>query len=263
VLARDCGLSLGRQHAHSPAAAPPAELDLAVHQGEQGVIPAAADSDSGAEVSAVLTHDDLASAHELTAEPLHAEPLGVAGPPFTAGRRALLVCHLGSALLPRTGAGLRGTGLGGTDAGNADLGVLLPVAQAAAVAGLVFVVDHVDLRASGGAHDLSGDLITAEFRRVADDLAVVYDKHGRQRDALADLTRQLVDGQDVVYGRLLLPATAAHDRVHREFSPLCASPREIPSRRRACLTLRCRAIGPVGHLSLSHAPTKQHIRPCG
>src|SRR5215813_5958113 len=138
VLARDCGLSLGRQHAHSPAAAPPAELDLAVHQGEQGVIPAAADSDSGVEVSAVLTHDDLASAHELTAEPLHAEPLGVGVPPVPAGRRALLVCHLGSAHLPRTGAGLRGTGLGatglgGTDTGNADLGVLLPVAQAAAV----------------------------------------------------------------------------------------------------------------------------------
>src|SRR5262249_3641998 len=204
----------------------------------------------------------------LTAEPLHAEPLGVGVPPVPAGRRALLVCHLGSALLLRTGAGLGGTGLGatglgGTDTGNADLGALLRAAQTAPVAGLGFGGDPVDLGASGGATDLSGDLVTAEFRRVADDLAVVYDKHGRQRDALADLTRQLVDGQDVVYGRLLLPATAAHDRVHREFSPLCASPRETPSRRRACLTLRCRAIGPVGHLSLSHAPTKQHIRPCG
>src|SRR5262249_40020957 len=64
-LARGCGLGLDRQHAHGPATAPPAELHLAVNQSEQGVITAAADSDAGVEVRAVLAHDDLASAHKL------------------------------------------------------------------------------------------------------------------------------------------------------------------------------------------------------
>jgi hypothetical protein len=72
-----CYLGLYRQHAHGPAATPPTELHLAIYQGEQRVVPAAADADPGMEVSPVLTHDDLAGANDLSAEPLDAQPLRV------------------------------------------------------------------------------------------------------------------------------------------------------------------------------------------
>src|SRR5207244_2420876 len=51
-----------------------------------------------------------------------------------------------------------------------------------------------------------------------DHLAVVDHQDGGQGQGGARLTGQLVDGQDVVNRRLLLPAAAAHDRVHRELS---------------------------------------------
>src|SRR5215469_17496414 len=140
--------------------------------------------------------------------------------PFRLEEAPFLCAISGSALLLRPGSGL-----GRTDTGHPHLRVLLAVAKAATVSGLVPVVDHVDLGADCGTHDLGGDLITAELRRVTDDLAVIHYQQSRQRHARPDLSRQLVDGQDVVHRRLLLPAAAAHDRVHREFSPLCASPR--------------------------------------
>src|ERR1022692_3081634 len=92
------GLSLRglreRDDADRAPAPPRAELDLARHQGEQGVVAAAADADARVEVRAALAHQDLAGVDDLAAETLHAEPLGVGVTPVPAGRRALLVCHL-------------------------------------------------------------------------------------------------------------------------------------------------------------------------
>src|ERR1700728_5225457 len=101
------------------------------------------------------------------------------------------------------------------------------MAKAPTVSGLVLVVDHVDLGAGCRPHDLRGDLVAADLRGVADDLVVVYDQHGGQRHAGADLTGELVNRQDIVDRCLLLPATAAHDRVHRELSlPYAGPPRD-------------------------------------
>src|SRR5215467_9308530 len=83
--------------------------------------------------------------------------------------------------------GLRSTGLGGANAGDPHLRVLLPVAQPAPVAGLVLVVDHVDLGASRSSHDLGRDLVAAQLGRIADDLAVVDNEHGWQSHAGSDL----------------------------------------------------------------------------
>src|SRR6266702_2951289 len=133
-------------------------------------------------------------------------------------------CVPSSALLPRRGLPLSG------DPGDLHLGVALAVAHPSPVAGLVLVVDDVDLGPGYLAHDLRGDLVVAELSWVADDLAVIDDEHGRQRDAGPDLTGQRVDGQDVVHGRLFLPATAAHDRVHRRtLSLLVRAHRAVPA----------------------------------
>src|SRR5690349_16768243 len=114
-----------------------------------------------------------------------------------------------SALLPRGGLPLSG------DPGDLHLGVALAVAHPSPVAGLVLVMNDVDLGAGNGPHDLGGDLVLAELARVADDLAVIDHEHGRQGHTGTDFTGKRVDGEDVVHRRLLLPATAAHDRVHR------------------------------------------------
>src|SRR6266702_782519 len=127
-----------------------------------------------------------------------------------------------SALLPRAGCCLPGA-----DLGDLHLRVLLPVTKPAPVAGLVLVMNHVDLGPAGRTDDLRRDLVPAEHGRVADDLVVVDDEHGGKRQAGPDLAGELVNGQDVVNGRLLLPAAAAHDRVHRELSlPYAGPPRD-------------------------------------
>jgi hypothetical protein len=70
-------LGVGRHHADGTPPAPPAEFDLACHQGEQCVVATTADAYSRVEVRAVLAHYDLSGVDELAAKPLHAEPLRV------------------------------------------------------------------------------------------------------------------------------------------------------------------------------------------
>src|SRR5439155_16205642 len=94
------------------------------------------------------------------------------------------------------------------DAGDPNLGVPLPVAQAAPVAALVLVLDHVDLGACRVTDDVRRDLVAADLGGVADDPVAVYYQQGRERDARADLARQLGDVVDVVQRDLLLPTAA-------------------------------------------------------
>src|SRR5580658_6030132 len=132
-------------------------------------------------------------------------------------------CVPSSALLSRRGLPL------GADPGDLHLGVALAVAHPSPVAGLVLVMDDVDLGSGYLTHDLRGDLVVAELTRIADDVAIIDHEHGRQRHAGTDLTGKCVDGEDVVHRRLLLPATAAHDRVHRStLSLLVRAQRAVP-----------------------------------
>src|SRR5579859_8236953 len=131
-------------------------------------------------------------------------------------------CVPSSALLPRRGLPL-------SDPSDLHLGVTLAVAHPSPVAGLVLEVEDIDLGPGYLAHDLRCDLVVAELGRVGDDLAIIDDEHGRQRHAGPDLTGKRVDGEDVVHRRLLLPATAAHDRVHRRtLSLLVRAHRAVP-----------------------------------
>src|SRR6201999_817540 len=108
------------------------------------------------------------------------------------------------------------------DTGDPDLRVLLAVAETTPVAGLVPVVDHIDLWPGGVADDLRGDLVPADLRGVTDHVVVVDHLDGGQLDAGADIAGKLVDVQDVVDRHLLLTAACAHNRVHpRTLSPSC------------------------------------------
>src|ERR1022692_4230502 len=144
---------------------------------------------------------------------LESRPFRLEEAPFLCAISVLLLWLLG----PRGGAGH-----GGADAGELHLRVLLPVALTAPVASLVLVVDHVDLGAADRAQDLSGDLVVAKLGPVADHLAVIHDKHGRQHESGTHLAGELVHGQDIVNRCLLLPAATANDRVHeRTLFPWC------------------------------------------
>src|SRR3984957_2054745 len=134
------------------------------------------------------------------------------------GLGALGLSRLGLGRLGLGGLGPGALGLGalglGADAGDPHLGVLLPVAETAPVAGLVPVVDHVDLGTRRVTDDIRRDLVAADLGRVADHAVTVDDQQGGQGDARPGLAVQLVDGDDVIQRDLFLPAAAAHNRVH-------------------------------------------------
>jgi hypothetical protein len=67
---------------------------MSCDQREQGVIAATADTVAGVEVGTALPHDDLASIHQLAAEPLDAEPLRIGVPTIASRGRSLLMCHV-------------------------------------------------------------------------------------------------------------------------------------------------------------------------
>src|SRR5579859_3198273 len=143
--------------------------------------------------------------------------------PFLCAISALLrALGLGLALAPgaRSGAAL-------ADTGDLHLRVALTVPEPAPVTGLVLVADHVDLRSAGVADNLCGDLIPAEFFRVTYHVAAVDDEQGGQREGGANLTGKAVHGEDVIHRRLLLPAAAAHDRVHRNSLSVMCGPAAI------------------------------------
>src|SRR5688572_26561133 len=83
-------LRLDRDHA---AAAARGELDHAGTDGEDRVVAAQAHALAGLEAGAALAHDDLAAAHGLTREDLHAEALGVGVAAVAARPEALLMSH--------------------------------------------------------------------------------------------------------------------------------------------------------------------------
>src|SRR4051812_11130456 len=72
------------------------EDDLAVDEGEQGVIIALADAFAGVELGAQLTDDDVAGDYFLAAETLDAAALTVGIATVAAGALTFFMCHGGS-----------------------------------------------------------------------------------------------------------------------------------------------------------------------
>src|SRR6478752_704457 len=152
------------------AAALGAELDGAGLEREQRVVATATDTRTRVEVGATLADDDLAGLHDLAAEALHAEALGVRVTTVASRARSLFVCHVScsSAVL--------------LDAGDLDARELLTVALALLVPGLVLeLLDH-DLRAAEVVQDLSRDRDLRERLGVGGDLVAVDEEDGGQLD---------------------------------------------------------------------------------
>src|SRR5882672_5395235 len=70
------------------------EANVAVGGGEQRVVRAEPDVGPRLEPGATLPHDDAARGHELPAEALDAEPLGIGIAAVARAADALLVCHV-------------------------------------------------------------------------------------------------------------------------------------------------------------------------
>ena len=72
------------------------EFDLALGQGEKGVIAARPHIGAGMHARAALSHDDCAGQYELAVKTLDAQPLGLGITTILRASTALLMCHAGS-----------------------------------------------------------------------------------------------------------------------------------------------------------------------
>src|SRR5690606_25729565 len=113
-----------------------------------------------------LANDDLAGVDGLTAEALHAQVLGVRVAAVAGGASALLVCHeLFLALL---------------NASDLETRQVLTVSDALAVAGLVLVLEDVDLGSALVTDDLSGHGDLGESLRVRRHVVAVNEQQRGQ-----------------------------------------------------------------------------------
>jgi len=142
------------------------ELHDAVREREQGVITADADVRSRTELRSALTDEDIAGKDHLTAEPLHAEALGVAIAAVFSTSGTFFMSHTNLFRMMLS------------DARDLDLGVLLPMAVADAIPFPLLLLQNNDCVVFHVAQNLRLHTGTADVRGA--DLgrrAVVQDEH--------------------------------------------------------------------------------------
>src|SRR6476469_7270971 len=116
-----------------------------------------------------------------------------------------------------------GHGARAGDACDLEAGQLLAVTLALAVAGLVLVLEDVDLGTLLVPHDLRRHRHLGQRLGVGGDLLTVDEQQRRQLDGRAGLRGEAVDDDDVAHRDLLLAAASLHDRVHHVAAHLCSS----------------------------------------
>src|SRR3954447_25010078 len=136
--------------------------------------------------------------------------------PFLCAMTRLLSCS-------ECGSAAWGRGARSGDAGDLEAGQLLTVTLAHAVAGLVLVLEDVDLGTLLVPHDLRRHLHLGQRRGVGGDGRAVDEQQGGQLDGRAGLGGEAVDDDDVADSDLLLAAASLHDRVHHVAAHLCSS----------------------------------------
>ena len=88
------------------------------------------------------------------------------------------------------------------------------MALAAAVAGLVLVLEDVDLGAATVIHDLRGDRDLRQGGGIGGDLRAIHHEHRGQGYRTAGLAGHAVHDDEVADGDLLLPTAGTNDGVH-------------------------------------------------
>ena len=184
------------------------ELNGTVDQREQRVVLATANVLTRVDVSAVLT-DEALRAKALTA--------GVTA--ITGGTESFFVCHC-VYLLFRYECNLLGDGSLGNSLGlcldsllgagrsldlhDLQLGELLTVTLQTTIALIALEL----------LNDLSGNLGLGQLVGIGDDLLTIVEEDNRQGDLVALIALDLLDGDDIVGGDLVLLAARVNDCVH-------------------------------------------------
>ena len=202
------------------------ELNGTVDQREQRVVLTTANVLTRVDVRAVLTDENRARGYRLAGIALRAKALTAGVTAITGGTESFFVCHCvyllfryecnllgdGSLGLLDLG-GLLGAG-SGLDLGDLQLGELLTVALEAVIAlTLVELVDEL-LLALELLNDLSGNLGLGQLVGIGDDLLTIVEEDNRQGDLVALIALDLLDGDDIVGGDLVLLAARVNDCVH-------------------------------------------------
>lgn len=205
------------------------ELNGTVDQREQRVVLATANVLTRVDVSAVLTDENRARGYRLAGIALRAKALTAGVTAITGGTESFFVCHC-VYLLFRYECNLLGDGSLGNSLGlcldsllgagrsldlhDLQLGELLTVTLQTTIALTLVELEDQLLLALELLNDLSGNLGLGQLVGIGDDLLTIVEEDDRQGDLVALIALDLLDGDDIVGGDLVLLAARVNDCVH-------------------------------------------------
>lgn len=204
------------------------ELNGTVDQREQRVVLATANVLTRVDVRAVLTDENRARGYRLAGIALRAKALTAGVTAITGGTESFFVCHC-VYLLFRYECNLLGDGSlgnslslcldsllgagGSLNLHDLQLGELLTVTLQTTIALTLVELEDQLLLALELLNDLSGNLGLGQLVGIGDDLLTIVEEDNRQGD-LALIALDLLDGDDIVGGDLVLLAARVNDCVH-------------------------------------------------
>ena len=205
------------------------ELNGTVDQREQRVVLATANVLTRVDVRAVLTDENRARGYRLAGIALRAKALTAGVTAITGGTESFFVCHC-VYLLFRYESNLLGDGSLGNSLGlcldsllgagrsldlhDLQLGELLTVTLQTTIALTLVELEDQLLLALELLNDLSGNLGLGQLVGIGDDLLTIVEEDDRQGDLVALIALDLLDGDDIVGGDLVLLAARVNDCVH-------------------------------------------------
>jgi hypothetical protein len=188
---------------HKTTTSTETKTDHSVSGRIQGVILADPDIVARMELRTALTNDDPARVDGLTAVHLHAEALGIGVTPVACRAAALGLRH--------------GSALG--DVGYLDGGVTLTMSPPSTLVGLVLVGESSDLLTLDLTKNTRRNTGPRQLVRRGENILVVYDKNGIERDFFTFIGSEEFDGHYLACLYLLLLAAGGDDCIHTMSKP--------------------------------------------
>ena len=192
------------------------ELNGTVDQREQRVVLATANVLTRVDVRAVLTDENRARGYRLAGIALRAKALTAGVTAITGGTESFFVCHC-VYLLFRYECNLLGDGSLGNSLGlclDSLLGAGRSLDLQTTIALTLVELEDQLLLALELLNDLSGNLGLGQLVGIGDDLLTIVEEDDRQGDLVALIALDLLDGDDIVGGDLVLLAARVNDCVH-------------------------------------------------